>query len=325
MKSPRRLSGTRLATWLFVLSFGAGALEPRSVWAEGPPAPSLSEALTGQAKDDYVTGRVLFDNGDFAGALVKFHHAFDVSTDVRLLWNMGACEKNLHHYVHVLRLVDRYLQEGGAQLTDAQRAEAASVTRTVHSLVSEVHLIVNEAGASVFVDDEPAGTTPLMEGLLVDLGDRRIRVSKPGFTEQVIAQHLAGASEVTVSVALEREVRQARLVVSTDAAGAIQLDGAAVGFGHWEGAVSPGSHALRITAAGMRPYSTEIAFREGETRALDAALQKDSSGLSPVWWIGGGVLVAAGLGIGGYFLFRPARTTAAPTPGTITPGTLTIP
>src|SRR5579862_8187589 len=107
---------------LLVVLLADSAILPRPAVAGPSPAPApsapttptaagpatLSDSLSGQAKDDYESGRILFENGDNAGALVKFQHAFDLSSDSRLLWDMGACEKNLRHYVHVLRLVERY-------------------------------------------------------------------------------------------------------------------------------------------------------------------------------------------------------------------------
>ena len=102
--------------------FGGGAaLAAATAPAAAPSAVKLGDALTGPAKEDYDSGRVLFENHDFAGALVKFQHAFELSSDARLLWNMGACEKNLHHYARVLTLVERFLREGGARITPAQR------------------------------------------------------------------------------------------------------------------------------------------------------------------------------------------------------------
>jgi len=306
---------------------GARAQAPSPAPPAPPAAPaaaSLGESLSGGAKDDYESARVLFESGDFAGALVKFQHAYDLSSDVRLLWNMAACEKNLRHYVRVLRLVDRYLHEGDTRITEAQRADAAAVVRTVRSLVSTIRVIVNEPGASVFVDDEAIGTTPLKDPVAVDLGERRVRVSKAGFKDQVIVQTAAGASEATISIVLEHDVHEGRLVVSTEASGAIRVDGAAVGLGRWEGPVTPGTHSIGVSSPGMRPYSAEVVVRDGETRSLDLALQHESGGISAAWWIAGGIVAAAGLGTGAYFLFRPAPAAPAPTLGTIPPYALTI-
>ncbi|MGO9833054.1 MAG: PEGA domain-containing protein [Polyangiaceae bacterium] len=302
-----------------------GQAPPAAPPSQAPVTPpSLGDALTGQAKSEYDTARILFDSGDYSGALVKFQHAYDLSQDARLLWNMAACEKSLRAYARVLRLVERYLHDGGPLLTEAQRDDATAVLRTVRTLVTSVRLIVNESGASVFVDGEPVGTTPLADPLLVDLGERHIRVTKPGFKEQVITQNAAGASEATVSIALEREAQEGHLSISTAASGAILVDGAAVGVGRWEGAVAPGTHSISITAPGMRAYSSVVAVREGESRTVEVDLQRESSGIPAIVWIAGGVLAAAGLGVGGYFLFRPSQSAPAPTAGTIPPFTLML-
>src|SRR4051812_44509218 len=110
-----------------------------------PPAPApavapLGESLAGAAKGDYETARQLFEDGDFAGAFIKFKGAYDLSGDARLLWNMATCKKNQRKYVQVLRLVERYEREGGQSLTAQQRADAAEIVRTVRALVSTVHL-----------------------------------------------------------------------------------------------------------------------------------------------------------------------------------------
>src|SRR5262249_3095345 len=153
--------------------------------------------------------------------------------------------KNLRHYVRVLDLLGKYQRDGGAGGSTAQRARAAEVISTVRSLVSTVHLSVNEPGAAVFVDDEPRGTTPLAEPLLVDLGRRRIRVSKAGFKDQVVAQDLTGGSEVTFNLVLETDVHEGRLAVTTEGGATISIDGSAVGQDRWEGRVASGPHAIR--------------------------------------------------------------------------------
>lgn len=322
MRSPFHLRRSLVASLLVVFAVESTALGQSRAPEKAPP--TLHDSLTGQALDEYETGRVLFERSDYAGALVKLEHAFDLSSDERLLWDMGSCEINLRHYVRALNLVGRYLHDGDPRITEDQREKARAVVRTVRSLVSTIRLNVNEPGASVFVDDEAAGTTPLAEALLVDLGDRRIRVTKPGFKEQTLVEHVAGATDTTVSVVLEHEVHEARLAVTTDASGAIGIDGTAVAIGRWEGSVAPGNHTIRVTAPGMRPYASDVVVREGESRTVDVTLQHESGGISAAWWIGGAVLAAAGLGVGGYFLFRPSQTAAAPTQGTISPYTLTI-
>jgi PEGA domain len=290
------------------------------------PLPPLADSLTGPAREDYESGRVLFDNNDFSGALVKFQHAYELSSDARLLWDMGACEKNQRHYVHVLRLVERYLHDADVHLTAEQREGANAVIRTVRSLVSAIHVTVNEPDASIYVDDELVGTSPLMEPLLVDLGDRHIRVTKAGFKDQTLLQHAVGAIDVLLTIALEHEAREGRLSVRANVSGAVAIDEKVVGVTPWEGPLATGPHVVRVTAAGTIPYSTDVVLRDGEVRTLDVTLQAKSGGIPVAFWIAGGVLVAAGLGVGGYFLFRPTQsTTYAPAmSGTISPGVIPL-
>src|SRR5437764_13820664 len=73
---------------------------------------TLAETLTGPAKSDYETARLLFTDGDFVGAEIKFKSAYETSHDARLLWNMAACEKSQRHYARAVDLVHKYLDAG---------------------------------------------------------------------------------------------------------------------------------------------------------------------------------------------------------------------
>ena len=45
--------------------------------------------MTGLSKQEYDSARILFDNADYAGALVKFQHAFELSSDPRANMETG--------------------------------------------------------------------------------------------------------------------------------------------------------------------------------------------------------------------------------------------
>jgi hypothetical protein len=290
---------------------------PPAAQPAAPASVPLAESLKGTAKSDYDSGRILFQDGDHAGALVKFQHAFEESGDHRLLWNMAVCEKNLRHYAAVLKLLARYRQEGEARMTEAHRMEVNEVLQTVHSLVSMVRVVVNEPGASIYVDGTKAGTAPLAEPLVVDLGKRSIRVAKSGFVEQTMVQEFAGGSETTFNVVLVAEPKKGRLSITAAAGDVIHVDGKVVGERHFQGVLLPGEHVLRVTADGKRPYTKDVTLAPGESRELHVTLETESKGIPTVIWVGAGVLVAAGLGVGGYFLFRPEPTPQEAATGTL--------
>jgi hypothetical protein len=238
---------------------------------------------------------------------------------------MAACEKSSRHYANALALLERYRKEGDLHMSEAQRGELTTLIDTLRGLISRVHLVVDEPGASVFVDDRLAGTTPLSDTLFVDLGTRRIRVTKVGFQDQVITQEFAGGSELTLYMTLPAAPHDARITVTSDAPSAISIDGHVVGHGRWDGPVPAGEHTLRVSAPGMVPYEKEIVVQAGQPRALYVQLQKDERGGLPTWaWLGMGVVAAGGLATGAYFLLRPAKEPDY-TIGTLSPGAVMLP
>ena len=137
-----------------------------------PAIPALADTLTGDAKADYDSGKLLYGDGDFAGALVKFGASYDKSKDARLLWNMAACEKNLRHYSKVVRALERYLAEGGDTISDEDRADAERLIQTVSEFVSKVRFDVNEPGATVTVDADDVDQDTFLIGFTAGTGGR---------------------------------------------------------------------------------------------------------------------------------------------------------
>ncbi len=97
--------------WLLIARrSGVGLVLVASV-ASAQVRRGLSETLTGDAKVAYEAGELLFGDGDYAGAEIKFKAAYDTSQDARLLWNMAACEKSQRHYARTEQLVRAFIDE----------------------------------------------------------------------------------------------------------------------------------------------------------------------------------------------------------------------
>ena len=284
-----------------------------------PPAlPTLAETLVDDAKADYASGKLLYSDGDYAGALVKFSAAYERSKDSRLLWNMAACEKNLRHYARSLRLVRQYLKEGDA-LTEQDKAEARDLVNVMEPFTATLQVNVNESGAELSIDEEAIGATPTPP-VVVDIGTRKIRIRKTDYEEVVKDVPVGGAAKVTLDVALVRVVHEGRLNVRTAKDAIISVDARVVGTGAWAGVVASGGHTLKVTAPKMRTYLAEVLIQDRESRDLSVTLEAEPSRGVPAWaWIGGGVLVAGGLAAAGYFIFRGEDSYQGPS-GNLNPG-----
>ncbi len=298
---------------------------PPSAAPEAEKKPSLAASLSGAARSEYEAATLLFDDKDYSGALVKYRNAWEAAKDPRLLWNMAACEKNLRRYAKAIRLLERYLAEGKDTLTPDEVREARDVSAALQAFATKVRVTVDEPGASIFVDAESVATSPTPEPLLVDLGDRRVRVQKAGFVTYEKMLTVSGAGQIDLHVHLEPERHEGKLVVKTGADGLVALDGKVIGKGDWAGTVQSGGHTLRITSDGMRPYQSEILVQDNQTRTVDVVLEPAPKG-TPTWlWIAGGVVLASGIAVAAVFVFQPGETLRAePTPGTIPPGTVAL-
>ena len=288
-----------------------GALCISAVPASAAPAAKpLSQSLTGDARAEYESAKLLFEDGDPAGALTKFKRAYEISKDARLLWNVAVCEKELRHYARAAELVSRYLSEGGSLISAEQRRNATDTQRALLAFYSTVKLSGAPEGATVLVDGTAVGQAPLAAPLVLDLGLRRLRVELPGYEPFETSIDVPGIIQLDVPVVLNRTAVAAvvppRLsVTSSGERDIVTIDAKVVGSQHWEGPLSVGEHTVRVTAAHKKSYEVHLQLPAGSSRSLQVSLEDEDRSSTLWYWVAGGATVAAGAIVGGYFLFRP--------------------
>lgn len=292
----------------------ASADEPAPAATSPAPPPPISELVTGDAKLDYESARLLYDNGDYAGASVKFHSAYERSRaqnpkwegDPRLLWNAASCEKNLRHYARAVALVRRYLDSRSPLVTPEGARAARAFLAAAEPLTAPFVIDANVPDALVYLDDELLGKTPLDGSVRVDIGTHRVLVKKGGYTDYVETFSVGGAEELRVTAVLRPVERRGRLIVRASPGARITLDEVLVGVGRAEATLPAGSHTLRVTAPGSRPFEERVEVSAQGTRTLDVVLERESASELPSWvWAAGGSVVTGLLMTGGYFLFAP--------------------
>lgn len=261
-----------------------------------PAEPPLADSLTGDAKTDYEAGKVYFNDKDYNRAYLKFQSAYDRSKDARLLWNMAACQKEQRKYAKVVPLVEQYIKERGDKLAPADRELAEGLLAAIKPGVTSVKVDVSEPDAEIYLDDELIGKSPMTASTLVDLGTHKLRVKKPLFDDFEQAMN-AGADAVSVKVALVRTVHEGRVIVKAGKDDAISIDGTLVGSGTYSTKLPSGSHVLRVSAPGMRPYQGDIVVADNETREIPIMLDRaETKVVVPtwIWYTIAGVVIVAG-------------------------------
>ena len=297
------------------------AAEPRASDEKAAHKLPLSQSLRGSAKDAFTAASVLVRNGDFAGALVKYEEAYATSKDPRLLFNMALCARSQHDYAHMQTLLGRYLRESGSALSADDKRDVDAALGAIRMLIGTVVLTVNEPGATVQVDGQPAGTTPLDGPLVQNLGKHKLLISKSGFAPVEQTVEVAGGKQTSLEIHLNVQAlpsRAARFVLTTDENAMIVVDGQKTATGRFEDALSPGAHEVRVTLAGKKAYQTSLELRAGELRTVSVSLEDEQG--APLWpWIAGGAAVVVGAAVGGFLLLRPKdETLAVPNGGAAT-------
>ena len=175
-------------------------------WAQrGARTKPLAQSLTDGARRDYDAGKMLFDDGDFATALLKYQAAYDATHDARLLWDVAVCEKSLRHYATTLATLARYQAEGGELLSAGDRHDALELSRAIAPFTSAQTINVSEDGAQVWIDGQLVGRSPLPAPVVLDLGTRHVRIVKDGFRPWSLDMPVGGSAPTTVAALLEKQ------------------------------------------------------------------------------------------------------------------------
>jgi hypothetical protein len=258
---------------------------------------------------------MLFNHGDFAGAEAKYRQAYDASRDPRLLFNAAVCEKSMKHYVRMREFLLRFAAEEGSAISAEDQTTVEEAVAAIKQLVGVVTVTTNVPGATVTVDDEPAGTTPLPAPLLLDLGKHRVGVNKDGFDASARTVEVAGGVASNENFTLVERSHIGQLVVVAEPDATIAVDGKVAAKERFDGPLPAGNHEVQVTAPGKAAYRSDVELRDRETRTLQVTLGAEGRH-APVWpWIVGGAVAAVGLGVGAYFLFRPQDQTSPVPPG----------
>ena len=115
-------------------------------------------------------------------------------------------------------------------------------------------------------------------------------------------------------------VHEGRLNVKASNDATIAIDDKVVGTGTWAGVLPSGGHTLKVTAPKMRVYQAEVLIQDKQSRDVAVTLEAEPSKGLPAWaWITGGVVLAGGLSVGGYFIFKQDSTYEGPS-GNLNPG-----
>jgi len=181
-----------------------GPITVRADVAEVQSAPSSPvQASDEEAATRFQRGLALFNESEYALALIEFERAYELAPNFRALYNIGLVNIQLGRYASATRALERYLLDGEAAIGGARRREVEGLLGDLKLRTATLTLLSRASGIEVAVDGKTLGTTPFPDPLLIDAGEHTLRATAAGFAPRNYTLTLAGQDQKTIQVALD--------------------------------------------------------------------------------------------------------------------------
>lgn len=265
MLNSYRKSSNRLRCWLVVstlllASAPVNAQTPANTQAEAPAsppdpskAPKMAEttprdAAKKNAEQLYRGGRVFWNKGQWASALLQYEASFRAFPSWTARTGMGACLVKLQRYDEALDAFESALRDFGEVLPAKSKAATLEQVNIIRRETGALMITDAAPGALIFVDGRLRGENPLAAPVPMLVGAHWIRVYKEGFVvyEQDVTIPKGGMQ--TIDVKLTALPNAGRLKVGEVVGRKMEVvvDGIPVGVTPWDGPVSPGPHSVAL-------------------------------------------------------------------------------
>lgn len=250
------------------------ALPAGTAWAQARKP--IRDSLPIEARGHWDAGVALAQRKNWDGARTSFKAAYDLSKNPRVLFNIGITEKELGRYAAALENFKRELAEGKGQLAADEENEVKSAIAGLEKFVAQLTIEVSEKDADVFIDNDKVEPTKLAGPITVQIGERRVRAVKPGFSEAVESIQLAGGGNGKVTLKLQPLVKTSRVNVSVVGPpnAVVKIDGREVGPAPYAGLVpvTADPHQFSAEAPGYVTATQSAIVTEGTSLNLTLQL-----------------------------------------------------
>jgi SOS response regulatory protein OraA/RecX len=171
------------------------ALSSASVAVADTPMAAARE----DAARRYLRAVELYDDGAYAEAIVEFRRAYALSPSWKILYNIGVSALQLRDHATAMQELERYLDQGGAEVPATKREELRRTLAELERRVGKISIVVDRPHAEILVDDVPVGRSPLPGPIRVNVGRRRI-VGVFGTVTATKVVEIAGGEALTVRI-----------------------------------------------------------------------------------------------------------------------------
>jgi len=233
--------------------------------------PRVYAQTADDAKRHFTNGVHLFEDRNFAGALVEFEASFQKNATAVALQNIAVCQKGLFRYADAIATLERMLRDFATQLSPEDKKAAEDAIRDMSALLGTIVVKVTPADARVSINDAIQTPEALKNPVRLAAGEYRVVAEAPGYARQEkMVTVVSGQNDQPLVVTLS-PLSGMLVIRAHDAQAAIAIDGVQVGYEEWKGPVSAGSHEIYVYTQTQRHKSKVVAYA-GQTTEFDAKL-----------------------------------------------------
>jgi len=256
--SPHRARHLALVVALLALAPAASADEPHA----------HEEPLGASYKRHMSNGVTLFNDGNFAAAIVEFEAAYAHDPRASPLVNIALCHKALFQYPRAITALQRALEKHASTMEPEDKLAAENAIAEMQKFLGFVSVEISPSHAVLLVDDEPQPEEAKDKPLPLGPGKHRIGARAEGYedAEETVTVTSGDRSKV---VRLALEPNKGWVVVKTDDPEmAIAIDQQPLALGQWAGLVEPGTHLVQMYKTGGPEYAFQVLVVAGRAQEV---------------------------------------------------------
>lgn len=199
---------------IFATCVAASCCFTASAVAQSSKAPAeqpQGDARTDQARELYVKGVALYEQGQFEKAEAAFLAGWGLKKHYQIASNLGACEMKLGRFRDAAEHLAYFLREQPPTGSPDNRKRTQALFDQARAKVGAVVLTASVPGAMVSVDGREIGEAPFPAEVYVEPGTRTFVASHGSYKDahQAIEAKAGGTQTVTLTLeALSEPTRQ---------------------------------------------------------------------------------------------------------------------
>lgn len=152
----------------------------------------------------FEVGVAAYGRGNYAQALAAFEAAYAADRVPGVLYNIAMCQRALDRAAEAVNTFRRYLREDAGNIPADVAGEVRGTIEEMRPEFADLTILTDESGASVLIDDEAVGTTPLDDPVAVPPGEHTVlaRLDDRSISRRV---QVEGGERLSIELSLVEE------------------------------------------------------------------------------------------------------------------------